>query len=50
MLTITLTEGEWADVDKIVSRGPLVRTQNALLYALYKQRELCSPLRKSCSS
>lgn len=36
------TEGDWAEVDLIVSKGPLVRTQNALLYSLYKQREFPS--------
>lgn len=33
------TDGDWTEVDQIVSKGPLVKTQNALLYALYKQRE-----------
>lgn len=33
-------DGDWAEVDQIVGTGkPLVRTQNALLYSLYKQRE-----------
>ncbi|SGY94154.1 BQ5605_C037g11633 [Microbotryum silenes-dioicae] len=34
-----ILEGDWAEVDQIVSKGPLVRTQNALLYSLYRQRE-----------
>jgi hypothetical protein len=40
-------EGDWAEVDLIVSKGPLVRTQNALLYSLYKQRESLPPLLRS---
>ncbi|ORY89421.1 WD40-repeat-containing domain protein [Leucosporidium creatinivorum] len=35
-----IMEGDWAEVDLIVSKGPLVRTQNALLYSLYKQQFL----------
>ncbi|KDE08948.1 hypothetical protein MVLG_01038 [Microbotryum lychnidis-dioicae p1A1 Lamole] len=35
-----ILEGDWAEVDQIVSKGPLVRTQNALLYSLYRQQFL----------
>ncbi|KAK4054467.1 hypothetical protein OIV83_000961 [Microbotryomycetes sp. JL201] len=35
-----ILDGDWTEVDQIVSQGPLVRTQNALLYALYKQQFL----------
>ncbi|SCV71988.1 BQ2448_4682 [Microbotryum intermedium] len=35
-----ILEGDWAEVDQLVSKGPLVRTQNALLYSLYRQQFL----------
>lgn len=40
------TDGDWTEVDQIVSK-PLVRTQKALLYSLYKQRESPRSLSRS---
>ncbi|KAK4053933.1 hypothetical protein OIO90_003770 [Microbotryomycetes sp. JL221] len=42
-----ILDGDWAEVDQIVSKGPLVRTQNALLYALYKQHVEYRELQKA---
>lgn len=44
-----LADGDWAEVDQILSK-PLVRTQKALLYSVYKQQflERAYALRLAC--